>query len=108
MAIVPRSGYDPRLSRVHGTLRFDVPDVGSWRLRLDGGHFELLVGPGDADLVMSCSEETFVALLEGKQNFVAGILRGRIRAEGNLALALKFHGVFSSHVPAAFSHQPSP
>jgi len=62
-------------------------------MRIDQGHYEILDGGGDADLVLRCDEQAFVDLIEGRQNFVTALLQGRIRAEGRLSLALKFHGV---------------
>jgi putative sterol carrier protein len=93
MGTVPRSGYDARLSSTRGTLRFDVTDGSSWRMRIDAGHFEIFEGTGDADLVLRCDDEVFVNLVEGRQNFVTALLRGLIRAQGDLTLALNFHGV---------------
>src|SRR5262249_28062225 len=93
MASAPRTAYDARLSGVRGTCLFHVGDVADWRLRIDNGHVALFDGSGVADLALSLDEPTFVDLIEGRQNFVTGLLQGKIRAEGDLALALKFHGI---------------
>src|SRR4051794_17396895 len=93
VAAVPRSGYDARLSGTRGTFRFDVTGAGTWRLLIEDGHFEVLEGPGDADLVLASDERTFVRLVGGTQNLVTALLQGLVRTEGNLALALKFHGL---------------
>jgi putative sterol carrier protein len=94
MAGAPRTGYDARLSGLQGTICFKVQEIGSWRLRIEDGHFHVLEGSGEADLILSLDEETFIEVIEGRQNFITGLLRGRVRAEGDLALALKFHGIF--------------
>lgn len=96
MARVPRIGYDVRYISLRGTACFKVEGVGNWRLRIDDGHFDVLLGDGDADadLVLSLDQETFIELIEGRQNFLTGVLQGRIRAEGDLALAFRFRGIF--------------
>jgi SCP-2 sterol transfer family protein len=96
MASVPRTGYDARYTSLQGTACFKVEGVGSWRLRIDDGHFDVFVGDGDADadLVLSLDQETFIELIAGRQNFLTGVLQGRIRAEGDLALAFRFRGIF--------------
>ena len=48
----------------------------------------------EADVVLSLDQETFVELLEGRQNFLTGVLQGRIGADGDLALALRLRGIF--------------
>ena len=95
-ARVPRTGYDARFKDLRGTASFKVEAVGNWRLRIDDGHFQMLVGGGDVDpdLVLSLDQDTFIELIEGRQNFLTGVLQGRIRAEGDLALAFRFRGIF--------------
>lgn len=107
MAGVRRSGYDARLSAVHGTVRFDIKEGGSWRLRIDDRRFDVLDGDGDAELVLACDERTFVSLLRGELNFVTALLRGLVRADGDLTLALKLHGVAGDAVGRDAGEQAS-
>lgn len=92
IAELPSTGYDARLAGMHGTIRFDVRDAGTWRLRVDDGKIAVLEGSGDADLRLACDEPDFVEVVEGRQNFVTAILQGRIEATGDLSLALRYHG----------------
>ena len=96
MARVPRTGSDVRLISLRGTVCFKVEGLGNWLLRIENGQFEVLCGDGDAeaDLILALDQVTFVELIEGRQNFLTGVLQGKIRAEGDLALAFRFRGVF--------------
>jgi hypothetical protein len=96
MARVPRTGSDVRVISLRGTVCFKVEGLGIWLLRIENSQFEVLCGDGDAeaDLVLSLDQVTFVELLEGRQNFLTGVLQGQIRAEGDLALAFRFRGIF--------------
>src|SRR5262245_45154285 len=93
------TGHDARLAGTHGTIRFDVRNEGTWRLRIDVGTVTVLEGPGDADLLLACDEPDFVEVVEGRQNFVTAILQGRIEATGNLSLALRYHGSLARTQP---------
>ena len=96
MARIPRSGHDVRFTTLRGTVSFQVAGVGHWRLRMKDGHFDVSDGDGDVetDVVLSLDQDTFVELLEGRQNFLTGVLQGRIGADGDLALALRLRGIF--------------
>lgn len=96
MDSVPRTGYDVRLTSLRGTVCFKVEGLNSWQLCIDNGHFDVLFDyAGDtADLVLSLDEATFVELIEGRQNLLTGVLQGRIRAEGDLALAFRIRSIF--------------
>ena len=96
MARVPRAGHDARFTTLRGSVAFKVAGIGNWRLCMNDGHFDMSNGDGDAeaDVVLSLDQETFVELLEGRQNFLTGVLQGRIGADGDLALALRLRGIF--------------
>jgi putative sterol carrier protein len=96
MARVSRAGHDARFTTLRGSVAFKVAGIGNWRLCMNDGHFDMSNGDGDAeaDVVLSLDQETFVELLEGRQNFLTGVLQGRIRADGDLALALRLRGIF--------------
>ena len=98
MARVPRIGYDVRYTSLRGTACFKVEGVGNWQLRINDGYFDVVLGnadaDADADLVLTLDQVTFIELIEGRQNFLTGVLQGRIRAEGDLALAFRFRGIF--------------
>jgi len=94
MASVPRTGYDVRFTTLRGTASFKVVGVGNWRLCINDGHFEMSDGDAEADVVLSIDQDTFIELIEGRRNFLTGVLQGRIRADGDLTLALRLRSIF--------------
>jgi putative sterol carrier protein len=94
-------GHDPDLEQVRGSYRFDIEGVGSWHVTVDQGTLTVTRGMADADCVIHCDESDFLRLASGEQNLVTAALQGRVRIEGNLALAQKLHGFVRATRPAA-------
>ena len=90
---LPAHGFDPRLHGVHGTIRFDVVGSGTWRLRIEDGRTELTEGAGASDLTIACEEADFGDLLRGSASLLTAALRGDVDVQGDIALALRFHGL---------------
>lgn len=97
---LPAHGFDPRLQGVRGTIRFDVAGTGTWRLRIDDGRTELIEGGGPSDLTITCEPADFGDLLRGTTSLLTATLRGDVEVKGNIALALRFHGL-EAVAPAA-------
>lgn len=93
---LPARAFDPHLQGVRGTIRFDVAGAGTWRLHIDDGFTELLEGAGPSDLTIACEEPDFGDLLHGTTSLLTATLRGDVEVQGNLALALRFHGLEAS------------
>ena len=58
---------------------------------------QMTVTPGvtpTPDLTLGLTTEDFVSLIKGQANPMALFMGGRIKVEGNLALATKFQGMF--------------
>ena len=68
---------------------------GNWFLAF--GNDQMTVTPGVTpapDLTLDLTTEDFVSLIKGQANPMALFMGGRIKVEGNLALATKFQGMF--------------
>jgi putative sterol carrier protein len=84
--------FDERARNVSGSYRFDVSGVGSYRLEVDHGQISFREDAGPADCVLALDPEDFVRIIEGEQNMLTAYMQGRIRIEGDLALANAFRG----------------
>jgi hypothetical protein len=101
--------YEPLLHLVSGTYLFDIADAGMWRVVADHGNLRVMKLQADggamreADCTIVCDRSEFDGLVQGRQNIMAAYLRGRVRGEGNTALALSFQRLFPgpSHVATA-------
>lgn len=68
-----------------GTVKFDIEDEGTLRV-VDG---EVTREDGDADVTIAGDMETFREMFEGELAPTAAYMTGRIRIDGDMALAMK-------------------
>jgi putative sterol carrier protein len=97
---INEQGFDARLGRVRGTLRFDVVDDGRvehWLVSLDRGAIHASRGAdAAADCVVRLNEATLGGVVTGEVNPTSALLRGEIVATGNIDLLLYLQRVFPS------------
>lgn len=48
---------------------------------------------GDSDVTLSCSLDTFAALLEGRQDPNIAFMMGKLKVQGSMGLAMKLNGI---------------
>jgi putative sterol carrier protein len=92
-----RSGHEPHLKKVSGTVRFDLAEDGRtkrWFVTVAKGDVTVSRTGGNADCVAGAEKRLFDLLVTGRQNAMAALLRGEIRAEGNLELMVLFQRLF--------------
>ena len=85
--------FDARLKNVDGSYRFDIEGVGSYRLEVHDGRLSFDEGAGPADCMIASSAEDFVQIAAGHRNMLTAYMQGRVRIEGDLALAKLLHGI---------------
>lgn len=90
--------YNPLLEDVHGTFRFDIKDVGCWRVTVDGGQIKAWESREPAGCEIECESEDFIDILQGRRNLITAAMQGRVVIGGDLALAQKFHGFIGANV----------
>lgn len=92
----------PDLAGVVGSYRWDVEGKGSWYVSIDHGVATAREGMLSADCIIASNEDDFWAVIEGRQNLLTALMQGRVRIEGDLALAQKLHGLLPGpqNVPA--------
>jgi putative sterol carrier protein len=71
------------------TYRFDVEGAGSWRVAVDDGAVWVTETDAAADCVIGVSEETLLDIVSRRQTPTGALLMGKIRLEGNAALAMR-------------------
>jgi putative sterol carrier protein len=98
--------FDERVKNIKGSYRFDIEGAGSYRLEVDHGQVTVREGDGAADCVIICSVEDFVRVVEGQQNLLTAYMQGRVRFDGDIALAKVFHGILPG--PHAESQEVRP
>ena len=86
---------DPARTRgVRASYRFDVAGAGSWRVDVNGGEVDVAESDGPADCVIRASEEDFLRVVRGDLNAVTVYMTGRVKVEGDIALATRLREFF--------------
>jgi hypothetical protein len=102
-------GHEPVLARTSGTLRFDVGDghrTEHWYVTIDKGDVRVSHARSAADAVVRLDKPLSDAILSGRENATACLLRGAFMIEGDLSLLMQFQRLFPGpparpDVPAA-------
>ena len=97
-AEVADAGRNPLLERTSGTLLVELTEKGrpeSWYITVQRGNVDVSgKGAGEADCTLRTKRSTFLDAVEGKLNPVAGLLRGLIQVEGDIALLVVLQTFF--------------
>ena len=88
--------YEPLLHSVSGTVQWDIEGEGHWNVVITKGAITVNRDAMVPDSVMSCSEDTFLALAKGMQNPLTAFLQGKLAIEGNIGLAQVFQRIFEN------------
>src|SRR5260370_31737588 len=70
---------------------FDIEGAGQWKVDVDDGKVRVSEGGGDADVVISTSEEPFEKIVAGEQNPTSAYMTGKLKINDDIGTALKLH-----------------
>lgn len=87
---------------ISGSLRFDLVDgnrTDHWRVNIAKGMVSAVRSNAPADCVVYTDKATMEAIIQGRTNAMAALLRGAIKVEGQAFLLAVFRGMFTA--PAA-------
>ena len=73
---------------------FDIEGLGQWKVDVDDGTVTVTEGGGDADAVISASEETFQKIVAGEQNPTSAYMTGKLKIKGDMGAAMKLQKIF--------------
>ena len=73
---------------------FDIDGAGQWRVEVDDGKVTVSDGAGDADAVISTSQETFEKIIAGEQNPTSAYMTGKLKVKGDMGAAMKLQKLF--------------
>ena len=84
------SGMDP----IGNSILFELGDN---YIHVDGNGASNVVTTEkkDADCTISCSPETFAALVSGELNPMGAVMGGKVKISGNMGVAMKLQSLFS-------------
>jgi putative sterol carrier protein len=92
-------GLESRVDRdktagMNKSYLFDIDGAGQWHVDVTDGKVSVTEGPGDADVTIVGSEETFRRIVSGEQNATTAYMTGKLRIKGDMAAALKLQKLF--------------
>ena len=97
------AGPHPELPKtISGSLRFELKDGNRseyWRVTITKGVASCAHSKAPADCVVHTDKATFEAIVQGRANPMAAVLRGAVRVEGEALLMAYFRSLFTH--PAA-------
>jgi SCP-2 sterol transfer family len=92
-AVLAESGHLATFEGQSATLRFDVADgadVEHWRLTVSNGDVSVARDERAADAVVRADRPRFEAMVTGRLNAQAAMLRGLLVCEGSMAACIMF------------------
>lgn len=89
------AGGSARTRGLSATYRFDVDGAGSWLVAVDDGAVSVSESGGEADCVVKASEQTFLGIVNGSQSPMGAFLMGKVRVEGDTALAMRLRDLLA-------------
>jgi len=90
-------GHEPLLQSASGTLRFELKNGSRtqfWFVKITKGDVAVSNANAEADSVIRTTKVLFDQMATGRANAMAAMLRGVLRAEGNLGLVMSFQRLF--------------
>jgi putative sterol carrier protein len=90
--------YEPLLRGVTGTYLFEIEGAGYWFLSVRDGAIRIEEARHDADCTIRCNEPDFIDIVEGRRNLITAAMQGRVKIQGDITLAQKFHGLVSAMI----------
>lgn len=91
-------GFSPELAEgVTANVQFDFSQDGGglFVVSIADGQCSVREGASDApDATMLTSQETYLAIAEGRLNAMTAFMTGKLRVAGNLPLLMKFQQMF--------------
>jgi putative sterol carrier protein len=88
------AGGSERTRGLTASYRFDVEGAGSWRVEVDDGAVSVSESDAVADCVIAVSEGLFLRIVRGEHSPMGAFLLGKIRVEGDAALAMRLKDLF--------------
>ena len=86
---------DPdKLAGVDTTYLFEVDGAGNWLVEIHDGHLHVSEGSGEADCIISASEDTFLKIASGEQNPTSAYMTGKLKVKGDMGAAMKLQKLF--------------
>ena len=86
---------DPsKTAGMNNSYLFEIDGAGQWKVDVQNGAVSVTEGPGDADVTISASEDTFNRITGGELNPTTAYMSGKIKIKGDMGAAMKLQKLF--------------
>jgi putative sterol carrier protein len=85
---------ESKTAGMNNSYLFDIDGAGKWKVDVADGKVTVTEGEGDADAVISASEETFRKIANGEQNPTSAYMTGKLKVKGDMGAAMKLQKLF--------------
>src|SRR5919202_4238904 len=85
---------ESKTAGMNNSYLFDIEGAGQWKVDVNDGKVSVTEGGGDADAVISTSEETFTKIASGEQNPTSAYMTGKLKVKGDMGAAMKLQKLF--------------
>ena len=88
--------FNPKAAAgVDEVFQYDIEGAGSWQVKVTDGTSTLTQGtPDDASVTLATDPDTLKAVLSGEMDGMQAFMSGKIKASGNLMLAMRLNDLF--------------
>jgi putative sterol carrier protein len=73
---------------------FEIEGAGTWKVDVADGKVTVTEGPGDSDVTIRASEETFRKVAGGELNPTTAYMTGKLKIDGDMGAAMKLQKLF--------------
>jgi putative sterol carrier protein len=92
---LPQRADASKVAGMNNSYLFQIDGEGSWRVEVRDGAVTVSPGPGDADVTITASSETFGRILRREQNPATAYMRGKLKVKGDMGAAMKLQKLFA-------------
>lgn len=85
--------------KVNGVIQFKITPGGAWNLDLKSASPDVTEGVKKADVTITVADDDFIAIATGKLNAQTAFMKGKLKLQGNMALAMKLPVLFNAIKP---------
>jgi len=92
--------FDPAAwGQEDAVLQFNVTGEGGgkWTAAITGGALSITEGQAsNASMTMTCASQDMLAIVNGELSAVSAFMQGRVKIDGNMALAMKLQNLLKT------------
>jgi putative sterol carrier protein len=85
---------ESKTAGMNNSYLFDIDGAGKWKVDVADGQVTVTEGEGEADAVITASEETFRKIANGEQNPTSAYMTGKLKVKGDMGAAMKLQKLF--------------